>query len=174
MSGRHVQYVMICGTRHVYYTHCNMRPWWPAVICAIVKSGISFTNIYVKCAMLWVVDAHAHGGSWPASVGSQRELHPLAPPLHSVNCTPCTVWIAPPCTAWIAPPGKCCLLVSRTHCLFVPPLVLWRHCSLLFSFVCFSTVATQLMGRNVHSIFPAIQSFYGDIIICRKVIQKCN
>ena len=96
--------------------------------------------------------AHPLGDSWSASVGSQRELHP---------------W-----PAGIAPPGKCCLLVSRTHCLFVPPLVLWRCCSQLFSFVWLSIVSTQLMSKMCTVFFLQFSPLYCDIIICRQVIKK--
>ena len=148
-------YVKIHDTAHVpwdMYHFGFVRPWWPAVIYAIVKSGLSFTNIYVKCAMLWVVDARPHWGT--------AGLHLLG---HSVNCTP---W-----PAGIAPPGKCCLLVSRTYCLFVPPLVLWRCCSQLFSFVWLSIVATQLMSKMCTVFFLQFSPLYCDIIICRQVIK---
>ena len=85
---------------------------------------------------------------------------------------PFTAWMAPPCTVWIPPPGKCCLFVSRTHCLFVPPLVLWRCCSQLFSFVWLSIVATQLMSKMCTVFFLLFSPLYCDNIICRKVLKR--
>ena len=96
--------------------------------------------MYVECTMLWVVDARA--------LCQPAVLHLLGhsvnrTPLHSVNSTPWKM-----------------LFVSFSHPLFVcstpcPLAVLFPVVLLCLVKYCFYSTYEQ----NVHSIFPAIQSF---------------